>query len=377
MAKAPAKKRTTATPKPAARKAPKKAAKPAKKAKKAARRTTKAPAKRTESILQQPAPGPATTADDGVAITSTPAADEWLAVEPEEPAPPLVPLVAPMSVPRPSALTPFDPATGDWVPVIEPGAGLTSLEKVEPDAPKKSVAATVWTVVLGIDLALLALNLLVAIAIGLVLVFAPDSSTADDVRQSFEGGTARGLVLETLLVFTMMGIVPFLWVVNTRQQAWEGTKRYLGLHSPGKGFLQGLALTPALLVAVAVLSSLYILITEGPQGFDLVAEDDNPAVQSIVDNLTLPIAFLIAFCAGVGEEILFRGVLIKRIGVWGQALTFGLMHALGGYVPQILFATALGVGFGYLRKRGWSLVALITAHAMYDLVLLLLTLAYA
>jgi membrane protease YdiL (CAAX protease family) len=372
MAKVPAKKarKASASAKTPIGKPRKKAAKPAKAARPAAKRAAAAtPRKPSAGRTRTTAAAPAEPA-----WKQEP--EGWMPVEEPARLPPIVPLVAPMAVPRPRSTEQFDSATGDWIPVPTPGAAAAAqAPEVAPDAPKKSVAATVWTVILGIDLALLALNLLVAIGIGLVLVFAPDSAQAEDIRQSFEGGDRTSLVLETLLTFTLMGVIPLLWVINTRQKPGEGTKLYLGLHSAGKALLQGLALTPALLVAVAVLSSLYILGTEGPDGFTL-EDDENPAVQAIVDNLNLPIAFLIAFCAGVGEEILFRGVLIKRIGVWGQALAFGLMHSLGGYVPQILFATGLGVLFGYLRRRGWSLIALITAHAMYDLVLLLLALAY-
>lgn len=287
----------------------------------------------------------------------------------------------------PRAPPPFDPATGAWLPVPPASPAVASAQptgaakagQIDPGAPeaqRKSVGAVVLTVILAIDLALLGYLLLNAIFVGGVLLFAPESAQADDINEALEESSAYGVVAETLMTFLLVGVIPFVWVLGTRRVTWEGTKRYLRLHEPAKGILRGVALTPLLVAAVMVLSSVYILITKGPDGFTLADDGENPAVQALLDQLTWPIAILVALCAGFGEEILFRGVLQKRLGVWGQAGLFGLAHATGGYLPQILFAFGLGVFFGYLLKRGWSLWTLITAHVLYDLVLLSLALLY-
>ncbi len=82
----------------------------------------------------------------------------------------------------------------------------------------------------------------------------------------------------------------------------------------------------------------------------------------------------ISLFAGVGEELLFRGAMQPVLGVWLTSLIFVGMH---GYFKfrsprHILFGLmmfALSVGLGLLYE--WAgLIAAITAHAMYDLVML-------
>lgn len=90
----------------------------------------------------------------------------------------------------------------------------------------------------------------------------------------------------------------------------------------------------------------------------------------------------LALLAGIGEELLFRGVLqgwIGRWNAWGGLvaanLLFGLAHAV---TPRyFLFATLIGVYFSWLHA-GWpgtpsplgppNLLRPMIAHALYDFV---------
>jgi uncharacterized protein len=85
----------------------------------------------------------------------------------------------------------------------------------------------------------------------------------------------------------------------------------------------------------------------------------------------------ISFFAGTGEELLFRGAMQPVLGIWLTSLIFVAMH---GYFKfrspkHILFGAmmfALSVGLGLLYE--WAgLIAAMTAHAVYDLVMLELT----
>lgn len=299
-------------------------------------------------------------------------------------------VAAPASVAQPMAAAPssrplparpaFDPATGAWLRPLPQALAAAPAGDLAPDAPRTGTTRKlVWDILLYIDLGLLALNFLLALVLGGILLLAPGSSAADDVRDAFDGGSSGSVAVETLLTFTMMGVVPFLWVLFTRRQMWEGTKRYLQLHSPLASAVLGIVLTAVLLVAVAVLSLTYVVLTEGRDGIDQLSESEeggNPAVDALLANLTWPLAILISVCAGVGEEILFRGVLYRKLGLWPQAILFGLAHAAGGYLPQVLFALGLGIFFGYLRKRGVTLGAMIVAHTLYDLTLLSIALVF-
>jgi membrane protease YdiL (CAAX protease family) len=276
------------------------------------------------------------------------------------------------TAPAPAAAPVFDPSTGAWLTAEGPP---TALSGAPPESRRRGTGPTVWNVVMGLDVGFLAFNALLSIAAGLVLVFAPDTDLASQLRDSVQFDSPTALMVETLVTFALFGVIPFLWVYNTRLEPKEGTRRYLHLHSPGKALARGALLAVPLLVAVAVVSALYVVATQGIDGLTHPDESENPAVQGILDNLTWPLAALIALCAGLGEEIFFRGVLQRWIGVWGQAILFGLAHSAGGYPPQVIFAFGLGVLFGHLVKRGWSLWTMVAAHALYDFTLLAIGMA--
>lgn len=407
MAAARPRKAAARKPAKAAKPKPGKPARPAKASpSKPARKPAKprAPAKPAKAPRQAASRRPAPpVAEAGWLPVEPQTADEesWPeaeagAVAPPSPAPDVPPPLdagwAPLPDPTPAPVLPapqraqprpFDPATGAWLPAgsapasAPAPAGAPAAEPA-PEAAKKSPGATFWTVLLAIDLGFLALNFLAQLVVGAIFLFAPDSSTAESLRDQFGVASPGALAVQQALTFVLMGVVPFLWVLGTRRVTWEGTKRYLRLHEPARGILRGIALTPLLLVAVMLLITVYTVATQGADALSLTESEEgqNPAVDAILEQLTWPVALLIALTAGVGEEILFRGVLQRWVGLWGQAVLFGLAHAAGGFLPQILFAAGLGVFFGYLVRRGWSLWTLMTAHFLYDLTLLGIALVY-
>lgn len=73
---------------------------------------------------------------------------------------------------------------------------------------------------------------------------------------------------------------------------------------------------------------------------------------------------LVAAAAGLGEELLFRGVLHERFGLAISNVLFGLAHLI---TP--LYAVAAGViglYLGWLFDRTGNLLAPIIAHGLYD-----------
>jgi membrane protease YdiL (CAAX protease family) len=85
---------------------------------------------------------------------------------------------------------------------------------------------------------------------------------------------------------------------------------------------------------------------------------------------------LVAALAGVGEELLFRGVLQTVliwwtppiVGVIFASLIFGLAHALSKV--YFLLATLIGLFLGALTWYFDDLVAPVVAHGVYDFVAL-------
>ncbi len=81
----------------------------------------------------------------------------------------------------------------------------------------------------------------------------------------------------------------------------------------------------------------------------------------------------IALLAGLGEEMLFRGVLQGAFSRWMDnvwlglvlaSILFGLVHAITP--TYALFATLLGLYLGWLWLVQGNLLLVVVAHALYD-----------
>ena len=84
--------------------------------------------------------------------------------------------------------------------------------------------------------------------------------------------------------------------------------------------------------------------------------------------ITLPFAFALAALSSVAEELFFRGALMPLIGVWGQALVFGLLHPMPRRAwIYMVFTFAAGVCFGYATLLTGSLIPAIAAHFVINL----------
>lgn len=103
-------------------------------------------------------------------------------------------------------------------------------------------------------------------------------------------------------------------------------------------------------------------------------------LNATVDHLIVPLFLrcsmaelaLISAVAGVGEELLFRGVIQPAaigwtnswIGLTIASIAFGLVHAV---TPSYALLAALaGAYFGYLAKATSNLLVPMTAHGLYD-----------
>ncbi len=97
-------------------------------------------------------------------------------------------------------------------------------------------------------------------------------------------------------------------------------------------------------------------------------------LKSMSANVTNPfVAVLIAFCAGIGEEILFRGALQPRLGIWFTAFLFAVAHTQYGLSFGAVGIFVIGVILGYQRRHMNTTSAIIT-HGAYNTVAFLLAL---
>ncbi|HLF17041.1 MAG TPA: CPBP family intramembrane glutamic endopeptidase [Candidatus Thermoplasmatota archaeon] len=245
-----------------------------------------------------------------------------------------------------------------------PSPPSTNSAAPEPEAPRRGGWRTFWNVVLGIDLAAIGLMLLLGIVTMAVLNLAPDSDTAHRLEDGLGEVSERDLWVNSSLSFLMFAAVPFAWVLGTRTRPWEGAKRYLRLGPLLPNLGRGLLLGAGLLASVMVAILLYYAATGGIDRLTETSKDDE--VPALLREMTWPLAIAVSVGAGVGEELFFRGLLQRRLGMWGQAALFGLAHAGGGVLLQVGVTFAIGLLFGYLYRRGWTLGSLMVAHASYD-----------
>lgn len=166
---------------------------------------------------------------------------------------------------------------------------------------------------------------------------------------AFEGG----LLLLAMLLGWLFGLP--LWSLSA--PTWEGT---------GQGLL---AVAPMLVLLVATAH-----FPVGPLR----------EIRDILDESLLPYfreskfgdLALVALLAGLGEELLFRGVLqvglAHYVGLWTAvalaSLLFGLAHAITP--TYAVLAGGVGVYFGAIFGLTESLYVVVLAHAVYDLIAL-------
>jgi uncharacterized protein len=77
---------------------------------------------------------------------------------------------------------------------------------------------------------------------------------------------------------------------------------------------------------------------------------------------------MLALTSALGEELLFRGLLQPYLGLWLQALLFGVLHQMAGPSRWVwaTWATLVGLLFGGIFALTGSLAGPIAAHALVN-----------
>ncbi len=119
-------------------------------------------------------------------------------------------------------------------------------------------------------------------------------------------------------------------------------------------------------------------------GIEWVAGIVTPATQKEVTDVSTVLfsrfnnpgaIIFLGLLAGVVEEIVFRGALVPRLGIFVTALLFAALHTQYGITFASLEVFVLGVGLGWLRLRSGTLTCIV-AHAGYDIAVGLLPLIF-
>jgi membrane protease YdiL (CAAX protease family) len=242
-------------------------------------------------------------------------------------------------------------------------------------ARKRGGEALFWTILLWVDIALLCLLTVVGIIEGILLLTDPNSEYAKQTAERIQQGDSWMLYLNMLLTFALFAVVPFLWIWRTRLGGWPAAKEYLSLRQPIRSLGLGIAFGLGLVVAIFILLTIADTVSCNVTGRQLgETEGPNPVTDAISNHLDWGTILLIALVAGIGEEILFRGLVQRQLGMWWQAILFSVAHAANASILQLVITLPIGILFGWWIRRGGSLYTTIAAHFTYDFVILAIAL---
>jgi membrane protease YdiL (CAAX protease family) len=193
------------------------------------------------------------------------------------------------------------------------------------------------------------------LTLGLLALFTVDLAALGD---QFRVTVTDSLVNVVMYVGIAFGLVG-LWIVRGPREA----ARRLGLTRPT--WRQGA-------IAVALVLPMLLLASGINQLGRWLQPDRYAQLERVLDsmgsNVTTPaVALLLGLCAGIGEELLFRGAIQPRFGIVLTTLLFGVAHTQYGPSFAVLGVLLLGTIFGLERKYMNTTTAIIT-HVLYDAV---------
>jgi len=88
-------------------------------------------------------------------------------------------------------------------------------------------------------------------------------------------------------------------------------------------------------------------------------------IKDIFDTMHLSDVIIISLLAGIGEELLFRGVVQAKYGIVAASIIFGLMHSVS--FAYVIVTIVMGFYIGVIYSAGGSLLIPIQLHFIYDL----------
>lgn len=165
------------------------------------------------------------------------------------------------------------------------------------------------------------------------------------------------------LAMVLFGVFGVGWPIR---RAWGDTLRRLGLRLPT---LRGAALAAGVVAAFLLLDYVVAVTWHAiaPEQYDLIKR----VSLGLFGEMTIAKAAAIGLSAGIGEEILFRGAVQPRFGLWVTALLFAAGHTQYGLSLATLEVLLIGVILGVIRNRT-NTTTCIAIHTLYNFVDVLL-----
>lgn len=213
-----------------------------------------------------------------------------------------------------------------------------------------------------------ALVLILVISVYTVASFVLQGGISGFAEQIEISGIGAGdLIFQAVLqvVIALLGVG--LAIRRTPQQTFER----LGLRLPTAGdILWGVGIGLLFIMILGIFGTIWERLTPPEQ----LAEQTAAAEQISQAFATLPLAFIMAASAGIGEEIWIRGALQPVFGIPISSIFFVLLHTQYTLTPATLIILVLSLGLGWLRQRQ-STTAAIIAHFVFNFIPLALAVA--
>lgn len=221
------------------------------------------------------------------------------------------------------------------------------LPDFHPESPVHAIAASLYVLVL---LSLLAQQV-----------------TTDQLQAIAASRESPGLLFIIGLNQLPFVVVSVAGVGLFTRRSLKGAVDRLGLFWPGwRWMLASLGVAILLVVFGTVFDQIMARLT--PEQTKTIEQVSNQLLRNVSG---VGPAIVLSLAAGLGEEILFRGALLPRIGNPASALLFAALHAQYAISLATLEIFILGLVLGLLRRRAGT-TGCIVAHGGYDLILLLL-----
>ncbi len=200
--------------------------------------------------------------------------------------------------------------------------------------------------------------------LGMVIMDFAIAGGLSGVAEGFQAPRS-GSLLATMSLFILFALLGT--GLGIRRSLPEALTR-LGLRAPTLAELgAGIGITFILFGAVFWIGFFWVRMT--PQ--DVYNQQTQVSGLISASVTTLFLAFQLAATAAIGEEIAFRGALQPVFGLWPTAIIFSLIHIQYTFTPATLVIVIVAIGFGWLRRRYNTTVAIV-AHFLYNFGLLAL-----
>ncbi len=171
--------------------------------------------------------------------------------------------------------------------------------------------------------------------------------------------TSSSPYFASVVALIFMLLTPFVWYAHKKKKMHEALVE-LGLvrEKIFFNFLVGIGCIAAVFTCLLLWSVISTSAGVYDQG----------NVQQKIQSVPIYLVLLAVTLSPLGEEIFFRGFLVRRVGVVLSSILFAGAHYMYGSVYELGGAFIAGIIFAYAFKRTGSLAGPITAHLILNLI---------